>query len=389
MKVSLKKVILVTIAAAGVMAFVQTVSANVTGRCDNCHTMHNSQDGINMITAPDPDPTTPKEYLLLLNCINCHSRTDGLSPINATTKAPAVTHTTTNPLIGGEYLAGGSFYWVESQADGANKGHNVDELTTTQADTIVNTPPGDTILGNFNTGVSLQCADAGDGTPGSFTGCHYSGGHHNNQGGDYTNDASGINRGVDGTGVGASYRFLSGGTKGGEDADWEWTSSDTDHNLYAGSNTLSGEAGTITNVCIRCHGDFHGDYTAKGTAGGTGEIATYPVTPWYRHPIDVGLEDSNMDAEHSNYGSYAPYAPIAVDVSNQAFTTDTEILVATLYEVEDSTNGFDRVTCISCHRAHGSENADMLRWSYNTMVAGVGPGVGNPQGCFKCHSAKD
>jgi len=40
--------------------------------------------------------------------------------------------------------------------------------------------------------------------------------------------------------------------------------------------------------------------------------------------------------------------------------------------------------CLSCHVAHGSPYADMLRWDYGTMVAGGG-GSG---GCFTCHTQK-
>ncbi len=46
------------------------------------------------------------------------------------------------------------------------------------------------------------------------------------------------------------------------------------------------------------------------------------------------------------------------------------------------------VTCLSCHRAHGSPYADLLRWDYDTMIAG-NAGDATGKGCFVCHTTKD
>ncbi len=48
--------------------------------------------------------------------------------------------------------------------------------------------------------------------------------------------------------------------------------------------------------------------------------------------------------------------------------------------------GHDLVMCLSCHVAHGSDNAGMLRFDYADMVAGGGT---NTTGCFACHTTKD
>ena len=44
--------------------------------------------------------------------------------------------------------------------------------------------------------------------------------------------------------------------------------------------------------------------------------------------------------------------------------------------------GGERATCISCHRAHGSAEADILRFFYDTQVAGST----NDWGCLGCHN---
>ncbi|HIC92409.1 MAG TPA: hypothetical protein EYP21_10200 [Syntrophaceae bacterium] len=50
------------------------------------------------------------------------------------------------------------------------------------------------------------------------------------------------------------------------------------------------------------------------------------------------------------------------------------------------TPGTDQVMCLSCHRAHGSPYADMLRWNYSHMIAGDTTKSG---GCFTCHTQKN
>jgi len=80
------------------------------------------------------------------------------------------------------------------------------------------------------------------------------------------------------------------------------------------------------------------------------------------------------------YGSYAVnmQAPVGSKLISDAYVRATQ-----------SVNNADDaiVTCISCHRAHGSQYADLLRWDYATMTAHNGT-TGNV-GCFQCHTSKD
>ncbi|MGB9716198.1 MAG: cytochrome c3 family protein [Thermodesulfovibrionales bacterium] len=43
--------------------------------------------------------------------------------------------------------------------------------------------------------------------------------------------------------------------------------------------------------------------------------------------------------------------------------------------------------CLSCHRAHGSPYADILRWNYDEMR--TGSYTTTDSGCFTCHTGKN
>jgi len=70
---------------------------------------------------------------------------------------------------------------------------------------------------------------------------------------------------------------------------------------------------------------------------------------------------------------------LSVIISLMGKDTTPDILL-----IEDG----DMVICLSCHRAHASDQPDMLRWDYNLMIVDrTGPAAGT--GCFKCHTDKD
>jgi predicted CXXCH cytochrome family protein len=147
---------------------------------------------------------------------------------------------------------------------------------------------------------------------------------------------------------------------GGEDDDWEYTSSSIDHNFYKGTNVSYSSDGTglptqhsITAFCAGCHRVFHEEMGSE--------------SPWLRHPSDVTLPQTD------EYGAYDP-------VNNYS----TEAPVAWLNPGTPAA-GEAIVMCLSCHRAHGSDQPDMLRWDYSAMIAG-GDGSG---GCFTCHTQKN
>lgn len=356
-----------------------TAYAIISGVCSNCHTMHASQDGILMGDGPH-------DYLLLYTCIGCHSGPTG----QATTAngAPIVLRTGDPADQGGGFtLAGGDFYWVVNISDIA--GHNVEGIVGPDiaiSNNIGYNPPGwdnsynvdvfgeDVANSDANWSIQLTCA-------GTY-GCHgdhsisgndegIRGAHHGNPGTDtqITNPAT----------IGASYRFCA-GINGTENATWNWSETPDNHNEYFGTtynDTGGAPAGddlrTISYFCALCHGNFH----QSGDVGGT-------TTPWLRHPTDIVLDRgggteysgyNNQTPGSNTYNIQAPVARPAVGASRNTVTTN------------DSTTADGAIVmCLSCHRAHGSNQPDILRWDYSTIIAGGGS---SNTGCFVCHTTKD
>jgi cytochrome c1 len=327
MKKLMTKTLVCSAAAAGLFLAAQAADAAISGACVTCHTMHNSQGGTNMTSGS----SAAQDYLLRSQgtCVGCH--TGPANQLRNSFGAPTVVHTASTAT----YPAGGSFYWVNSGAD--TKGHNVGGTNNVTDSILGNTPPGG------DSAAQLEC-----------TGCHVGGGHHANTTGGWVTGSS--------NGAG-SYRFLTLGVRGYEDTDWEWTVGSTDHNTYfAGTSTSDANTNTLSTFCAACHGLFHG----SGDIGGNS-------TPWKRHPTDYALPTTG---EYSDYDTYDPQSPVGYSsVTTPQFTVGS---------------GANSVVCVSCHRVHGSEHDDMLRWSYNEndAISAGGSSGGAQVGCFVCHTTK-
>lgn len=347
---------------------VRSAAAKVQGPCSNCHTMHYSQNSEVLSTW---DEGGPHQALLRADCAGCHS---GINTGASTWDTPYVTSLSGAPIYNNSgtendttTLAGGSFYWVTQPASGAvggdAAGHNVAGLTN--PDSVLDIPPGfdggraaadGSIPGSGTWPVGQQVTCAG------VYGCHGThveasetvaihGAHHGNLGGARTNP---------GNTPATGYRFLV-GIEGYEDSNWEFRPTPRAHNQYKGlNNPETQHSNTISSLCARCHGAYH---------DGSGNVGT--GSPWLRHPTDYDMGNTGFSSEYRNYGgagnSYNPAVPLASEnVStvreNIAFSNDSI------------------VTCVSCHRAHGSKYYKAMRWNYAGSVNG---GL-----CIECHSSK-
>lgn len=370
MKKSYVKILAVGFAMA-FCALAGNAEARVTGLCSNCHTMHNSQDG----GTPVGLDATPDNNLAKGDCVGCHS--DSVQSQIKAGNIPVVYKTGVAPA---NYLAGGNFYWTMTSSP---KGHNVSSITGMPADLA--TPPGwraniapaggTAVPDSWGAG-KLTCAGTygchGDHAVGLTDFTAISGGHH---GDDST---------MDGSSVVKSFRFLLGVT-GKEDPDWEATTGVGNHNFYKGkarSDDADAQTdnSTISYLCAECHSNFHGGADLVAAADDWNTLGT--ASPWLRHPSDFDLNKARQVAGGDDYDGYTYSVAVPVATADPAaakLTGDDSKLSANVA-------GQAIVMCLSCHRAHGSEFNDILRWDYSTISAGGGSST---TGCFKCHTTKD
>mgnify|MGYP000238679786 FL=1 len=347
-------------------------SARVSGECSNCHTMHYSQDGT---ISSKWGSSGPYKWLTINDCVGCHSAGDSSTWKDPVTGAPIV-YNTAEPSYGFHYsaggkyegLAGGNFYYVTTDD---TKGHNIPGITS--RDSILDTAPG------LSSGCNCHSSEMTLGFSGQCNGCTccHDAAHH-------VDDSSPI-VGNTTSWPAAYYRFLSPGydsephpytfiipnsnfrgAEGIEDPDWEKTYSSSDHNEYAGGGNYTH---SISLFCAICHGDF---YEYEKSAGG-----------WYHHPIDYAIPNGGeyanaFDANGTGTGTWNPMVPVARPYSNLEDMTgpDQNVYIGT-----------DMVQCLSCHKAHASPYADMLRWDYEGKCL-IENATTDECGCIVCHTEK-
>ncbi len=327
----MKKIVMITFLMALSVVMMYGMADAISGVCSSCHTMHDSQDGAAVATSG------PNGLLLKSSgCLGCHTGA-GIAG------APIVDKNTMTDVA-----AGGTFNDTIATDDSMR--HDVADIVgITETALVANGTPGNggdsviTVAPN-----ALTCAGA--------TGCH-------------GNNTAGMdsNAGIRGShhATNATYRFLWIGTDmttpvlGEGEGTWEQTSaSNTKHNVYSAHATQG-----ISSLCNKCHGEFHGTTETTATTG----------SPWKRHPTDYKLFGGAGTAQWATGSVTLDYKyPVGL-VSIGANTTTTDYYGTPSAEAA--------VICLSCHRAHGSDQADLLRFDYTDMVAGDGATTG----CLGCH----
>ncbi len=351
-------------AAVALCAMTSNTDAKVTGKCDNCHTMHNSQNGIKM-----GKTATANDFLTTDTCAGCHSG-PGTAQLDPTTKAPIVVVTTnTVPSIVNGLINPGGFIRTLGSGGLDSWKHNV---AGTDA---IDVPLGVTPPGYKNLSIGLPSSWSFQLTCAGNLGCHgdhtitdeslsIAGGHHND-----TAVGFRLLKAINGV-ESNDYSVGAGGNGVG-----------TAGNIYSADNIFpSGpvETTTINYLCAECHGNFH-------AVGGTGfGLETGTASPWLRHPTDNTLPALRPDL-YQTYGDagnlYHKEAPVGKPgILDTHRNTGAEAM---------PTDNTGVVLCISCHRAHGSEQPDLLRWAYSGMEANTNTAGVKGTGCFRCHTEKD
>jgi len=368
------RTLVIWVALLGLLAFSSVVKAKVTGLCSNCHTMHYSQHGSVLAAWGSGGPY---QYLLINDCIGCHSNSSGNAtivngtPMVLTSSAPAYPPDGSSSST----LAGGNFYWLVNGNGSYDKdtlGHNVTDIPGVDKDgNNGNSAPGGTNC--------ATCHDTNLLTPQTHSGRTYSGCEFCHNVKHHADDSSTV---VGETG--GWFRFLNFcsyhpstyqpdgfvGVKGIEASDWEQNPSSTGHNEYQGASG-SDTSHSISQYCAVCHGDFHDKPGESSDTGGS--------SPWLRHPTDYAIPNSGEYAyafgASGGTGTYDPLVPISRPDMTSFTAVSSQVRIGT-----------DQVQCLSCHRAHGSPYPDMLRWDYTTCNAGT---ANSNCGCFVCHTKKD
>ncbi|MFO7607217.1 MAG: cytochrome c3 family protein [Desulfurivibrionaceae bacterium] len=392
-----------------ILAFPTLVNARVAGPCANCHTMHNSQDGATEVivdptsatnvgwtaegnltgTGPGVD-TSAQQYLLKTDCVGCHSSPSAsrIIQMGGTTsgfKVPIVwnigdTAVGAAAVNAVDDLAGGNFSYVEPAAQ-EGYGHNV--LGISAPDSVSPAPgtsSGKGCAGSCHESLAITVTGIPESgaSENGCQGCHLWTGHHDPM--------------VPGaTGPGNAYRFLGGhgGTDGFEmmvsnkdgvleGADW----GTTEVNIYWGQSDTEYESPTelpIGRFCAGCHHKFHApggvdEMLGEDNKGSRRENTTTDTIPWLRHPTNVYVKSFDTEDDFAGligqtYGAGLP-------------------LARTLWQNRSNIGATDQVMCLSCHKAHGSQWPDALRWDYNATIAHSGTGD-TTTGCFYCHRTKD
>jgi hypothetical protein len=309
----MRRMVLVVSVSIGILAFFVTNALafhdHGVAHCNGCHTMHNSEN--NQLV--DPDSPNGNPYLLIDGtptdvCLSCHATGSGEvwgdDPLNPPTEHGA-----------------GNFCFVAE--DNINDGHNgamnpipgsysVHNLIAPSmggvADPVNATSPG----GDYPS-TSLGCSSCHDPHGNEHFRMLYGIGHV--EAGDYTfmapsPDAVGLN--IHGAGE-----------------------SQSNHTAYRSG---------MSAWCGNCHGDFHDNSTQlihpSGSAMGASIAQTYNL---YNGTVD--------QTGGSQATAYLP-----------------QVAFEALGMTTDSTGGptaTSQVSCVTCHRAHGSSGPNIGRWDFN------------------------
>ncbi|MEK7775311.1 MAG: cytochrome c3 family protein [Candidatus Zixiibacteriota bacterium] len=314
---------------------VVTYHYGATLTCSQCHVMHASQQHPNEGQSagdpfgPFPQSFTPNTSLLkaadpVALCLTCHDNVTGI---------PDVVNEDANGLA--ERSAG------HFGSPGVNnpKGHKLDYgLKTDDWELCMRCHFG----GTFTT-ASVTCIDChnphGNGRPRNLQWASYPGGE----------PQFGLLQNPGATGM-AKYERANVG--------------------YGTDNTEN--LREVTNMCIDCHHVFTGQsYNDPNNDGIHSLHPSYDSERGDPNNIAQGVAKGSVDVPHWEDGTGAGF----VFTPRLRFVNDGATDFVSSHVVDASANG---VLCLSCHKAHGGDNAFGLLWNPQTGI--------NGEGCEQCHN---
>lgn len=316
------------IAGAFLLPNLAVAGGSVTGMCVNCHTMHNSQNGVYVATGTTTGQPAQANLLSGIGCAGCHANPAASEINDGTGKSPLGRPQVDNTAAGSGNILNGGYFIPGAASVNQHDVAGVSALDTTTGTATGFVPPGGSTLG-----AQLTCQ-----------GCHSAAGHHASATGKYRMLAG-------------SNASIKSGTNYGSTAYGATVSSGT-------RNTVTYQATDMNNFCASCHGLFH---------GGTDQSVVANV--WIRHPTDIQVAAS----EGPSIRALTPA---------QLFTlTGDRVVVGSTAAVPDKTTiaTASTIMCISCHVPHGGPFPDLLSFNYSANRAGGTDNLAST-GCESCHS---
>ena len=340
----LMMVVLVFTLVSSTMAFHDTAKLV----CNKCHTMHYSEDGTDPIMAAQASnvsgvsPVTggPNPHLLYYAsitdlCLACHSGDVGADIDGETAWS---VYSATVPTPGGDFAESNG---VGITGNGHNPYYTSSTITTSfiGADEVTGkelTPPGNDgqVLAKWT---CTSCHSAHGGSSECF---------------EYRNLKLVVNNG-DGSDTDDVDVDSTIGSDNNDEAD---PPNGSQYNVYR--NFAPTDYSTKFGAwCGACHGEFHGDET--------NDLDIYTGGNWVRHPTAYAIGD--LGGTGKNYsGIYDPLVPLVAGPSDTWTPGGTS----------DAVDGDEEVFCLSCHKAHATDEKNLMRWASDA--------VGNTS-CNKCH----
>jgi hypothetical protein len=145
---------------------------------------------------------------------------------------------------------------------------------------------------------------------------------------------------------------------------------------YEQSNVAYGTDGTdslreVTNICIDCHHVFSGSWNTDPDGDGIPNKHPVTETEWGE---TIRVRDG--DARHTtDSGHWVDGTGAGFGVPRVRFLVDP----ATTYSEATVVSADNTIFCLTCHKAHGSDNPDGLAWPQQDALVG-------PNGCDQCHN---
>jgi predicted CXXCH cytochrome family protein len=351
----------------GLSAMAYAFHSGAVAECTGCHSMHSAPPGGSfLLIKAEPSST----------CLDCHAHAD---------TAPSSYHIMTYPVPGSgippvERTPGGDFAWLlksytftvrgtVNNEEGMEHGHNVVASDFgILADTENTTSPG----GSYPAS-QLSCVSCHDPhgkyrriADGSIVTAGYtvlgSGSYNTSVG----NNGTPI---PDGQAVG-TYRLLAGIGHGNPDigfpgvpvavAPSTYNQSEATNQVrvaYGYSADASGRT-SWGRWCAACHAKMHTDN--RTNVHPIDETLGSDVAGIYNKYVNSGNQIGGTDTKA--YLSLVPFFENTTDFTVTGYST----LASHASNKDDYLNGpatGDRVSCLSCHRAHASGFPEMLRWS--------------------------